>query len=298
MSYSPIVSTPDLIRPDYVIYDYNNGIFKIVRHKGDKWFGIPFSDRQKKDNIEKLDSSLSRSRRVVLELALCNDWSYFCTFTLDGSKHDRFDLDNWHKVFCQWLRDQRKKFPDLDLRYLLVPEQHKDGAWHMHGFFSDITSVLTSFSDLLKAGQNVPQRLVDNNYFTWSALSSKFGFCSFAPVLNKVAAGFYVTKYLSKSIGDSGVNVGKHLYYCSRFLNRAVKHGDIYGNCNYLDSFLTNHYEFCDTGMTHVKDGLSWDFALEFMNIESLDLHVEADSETVLSVDTFSEITQEIILGF
>lgn len=301
MALSPITAPPELIRPDYCIYDYRNGIFKVVRHKGNKWYCVPFAERVQKGNTEKLDPALSRARRVVLELALCNDWKYFCTFTLSKDKHDRTDLDSWHKKFTQWLRDQRKKYPGLDCRFLLVPEEHNEtkGTWHMHGFFGDISSALVSFKDLWDSGENIPWSLAENGYLNWRDYESKFGFCSFGLIRNKVAAGFYVTKYLSKSLNESAIKVGGHLYYASRPLFRAEKHGDgVYGNCGYLDSFLTNHYEFCDTGMTHVKDGLGWDFAMEYMTIEPLDIQMEDDPETVLSVDTFAEVTQEIILGF
>lgn len=299
MTYQPIVAPPELVRPDYMIYDYTNGIFKIVRHKGNHFTYVPYSDRQKKGYEQKLDPALSRARRVVLELALCNNWTYFATFTLSKDKFDRSDLKKWHKKFTQWLRDQRKKYPDLDIRFILVPEQHKDGSWHMHGFFGDISPALVSFRDLWNGGENIPWKLVKNGYYNWADYQDKFGFCSFGKIRNKVAAGFYVTKYLSKNLSDSCVPVGMNLYYASAKLNRAEKHGDgIYGHCGYLDTFLTNHYEFCDTGMTHVKDGLGWDFALEYMNVEPLEIQTPPDTEDILAVDTYYETVQEVLEGF
>ena len=41
---------------------------------------------------EKLASSLSRTRRRVYELATCNDWDWFGTFTVDAASYDRSDL--------------------------------------------------------------------------------------------------------------------------------------------------------------------------------------------------------------
>lgn len=192
----------------------------------------------------------------------------------------------------------RKKYPDVDIRFLLVPEQHKDGSWHMHGLFSDISSLLISFKELSDLGENIPWKLVKNGYYNWQDYQKKFGFCSFGVIRNKVAAGFYITKYISKSLKESVVPVGLDLYYASRGMNRAQFHGDIYGHCGYLDKFLVNHYDFCSTGMTHVKDGVSWDFAMEYMLIEPFETQGAPDQAELLEVDTYYEAVQEVLEGF
>lgn len=285
--------TPELIKPDYSIYDYSSGIYKVVRFKGDHGSVIPYSQREKKGNTDKLAASLSRARRVVLELALCNDWEYFCTFTI---AKDRKNLEKFKKQFTQFIRDCRKKY-GVAIDYVLVPEVHKDGSWHMHGLFRGIRSLLVSFRDLWLAGEDVPLKLVDGGFYNWKDYQNKFGFCSFAPIKNNIAVGFYVTKYISKQLSDSCLAVGMHLYYCSAGLNRAVKHGDIYGACDYLNNFLQNHYEFCDTGMTHARDGCSWDFALEYMLLDSFD-DLQAITQVEMEVNSFYEVCQTALDGF
>lgn len=288
---APLQVPLDLIRADYNIYRYTDEVYKVVKFRSvAPRLGI-VHDRDKHYD-HKLDASLSRAKRVVLELALCNEWMYFCTFTISKLKFDRTDLDAWYKSFNQFIRDTRKK-SGLDIRYVLVPEKHADGSWHMHGMFSDISPLLTSFADLLAAGANVPLHLASSGYFNWLDYQRKFGFCSFGLIRNSVACAFYVTKYVSKSLSESVSQVGRHLYYASQGLNRAQFHGDVYGNCEYLNSFLRNHYDFCSTGMTALKDGVSWDFALEYMDYElmvPLDQAVEEPE-----VDRFFEFSQ---LGF
>lgn len=243
----------------YNIYKFNEFCYKVVRlngrpssHKGG------FIDPEKVVHYDKkIDPSLSRSRRVVLELALCNKWEYFCTFTIAKEYYDRYNLDRWNKDFKQWLRDFRKKVrrtgKPCDIEYLIVPEQHADGAWHMHGLFRGIGDYLMPFSRLARDGWYLPSDLVDYGYWMWPDYFYKFGFNSMAVIQNPVAVGFYVAKYITKSLSDSvsgnaGVGLGFHLYYPSRGLNRPIKYKSIDRSSHFLDRYLTAHYEFCSTG--------------------------------------------------
>ena len=298
MSEQLLNLSPEVLNPEYNIYHFIDGIFKVVHFKSTAPVFVSGDKKQRKGNEFKLDPAISRARRSVLELGLCNDWKYFVTFTFDKEKHDRFNLDLLHKTFNQWVRDQRKKYPEISFRFVLVPEPHDKGGWHFHGLFSDISPLLVSFRELWDRGENVPWKLVENGYFTWPALQEKFGFCSFGIIRDKVATGFYITKYVTKSLNNGLVGVGKHLYWPSKPLRRPQKHGEIYGHCGYLDKFLVNHYDFCSTGMTHVKDGLSWDFAMEYMLIEPFETQGTPDQAELLEVDTYYEAVQEVLEGF
>lgn len=299
MESRPITAPPELIGPSYNIYRYTDQIYKVVHFKSTAP-RVGRVDKSKDVHHEnKLDASLSRSRRVVLELALCNDWEWFCTFTLSGAKYDRKDLEGWYKRFTQWIRDQRKKY-GADLKYVLVPEQHKDGSWHMHGLFSCVGDFLVSFQKLRSQGEKIPDKLVKGGYYNWPDYQKKFGYCSFGPVKNRVAVGFYVTKYITKSLQESCIGVGFHLYYASQGLNRATLHGDVYGECSSLDKFLVNHYDFCSTGMTHTKDRLDWSFGMEFMDWSMMDAFgfEEMDEVTVQEFEEYFEAVQQVIDGF
>lgn len=297
MSHMPLQAPPELVRPDYNIYRFTDQIYKIIRFKSTACLTIPGDKKCRKGNESKLDAAYSRARRVVLELALCNEWKYFCTFTISKGNGDRDDLVSFHSRFLQWLRDMRKKYPDVDFRFVLVPEQHQDGSWHMHGLFSDISFLLISFKELWERGENVPWKLVNNGYLNWPDYQKKFGFCSFGVIRNPVAAGFYVSKYISKSIGDSPIAVGLHLYYSSKGLNRATLHGDVYGVCSYLDNFLTHHYDFCSTGMTSVASGVSWDFAFECMDLSSLDDSTSIQDDQA-DFDVYFDVVQQVMDGY
>lgn len=291
----PIVAPLEEAIPDGRIYRYTDRIFKLVKYKRRSGSGSYFRKLEKPKYDDKMAASLSRTRRIILEYALCNHWEYFCTFTISAEKYNRHDLETWRDSFLQWIRDQRKK--GVPVVYLLVPERHKDGSWHMHGFFSGVSSELVSFRSERKQGLKVPDKLVKGDFYDWPAYRHKFGFCSFAPVRDPVASAFYVLKYLTKDMAVSSLGVGLHLYYVSRGLNRSVVQTDVYGWSNYLDSFLENDYQFCRTGMTKTKDSLDWSFGLEYAEFVPL-FESDQTEELESECDRVYEITQLSIDDF
>lgn len=292
----------ELVGPDYVIWELGR-LYKVIRFNSTApRLGLVSRDKfQHYDN--KLEASLSRARRTLLELALCNDWKYFCTFTISKENYDRTDLAAWYKDFSQWLRDQRKKYKkkglDLTIDYVFVPELHDDKkSWHMHGLISDISPLLVLFRNLAAAGEKIPKKLLKGDYYNWVDYQKKFGFCSFGLIRNKVAVSYYITKYITKQLQDSCLEVGSKLYYPSQGLNRAVRHGEIYGRCDYLDKFLDKHYDFCSVGMTKVKDGLDWSFGLEHMDYDMLEAFCSSEPEEFLEVDNYWKAVQQVLDGF
>lgn len=288
-----IIAPPELVRSLYNVYHYTDRVYKIVKFKSSIIPLGPGPAEKRQSYDHKLDASLSRSRRVVLELALCNPWDYFCTFTLDEGKQDRFDLEAWYKKFTQWIRDQRKK--GLEIVYLLVPERHANGAWHCHGLIRLPASELVSFRSLKKKGCKVPWKLVKNNYFNWPAYQRKFGFCSFSPVRSHEGVAFYITKYITKDTAQTIVAKGGHIHRASTGLNHAMLQGEVYSHSAYLDKFLQYDYEFVQTGFTGVKDNLDWTFALDQMEVvcEAFDpYNTETLTEEQLEVDAYMEFVQ------
>lgn len=166
--------------------------------------------RSKKYTVNefKLQNNLIRGKNMVTELALCNDWQYFVTLTIDGEKYDRENLKVYFKNLGQFIRDQRKKYK-VDISYLLVPELHADEkSWHMHGL---ITGFIPSM--LSPTG--------NKDYMTWTDYQNKFGYMSMSEVENAIGVGFYIRKYITKTFENSPLSVGCHTYYCSRGLKRA-----------------------------------------------------------------------------
>lgn len=182
--------------PVHSIHEYANGIYKVVTFKGSRdpdnaYLRIPDAT-QHYDN--KLDNSFSRARNMVLQYALCNSWDYFFTGTIDRAKFDRFNLDVYQSRLSQFVRDKRKKYQS-QIQYLLVPEQHKDGAWHIHGLISGLPEDAISLF-----APPAPQRLIDGGFLNWPDYMTTFGFCSLAPIRDAIATAYYITKYISKDL--------------------------------------------------------------------------------------------------
>lgn len=198
--------------------------WKIVVLKGRRGWRDPEALPRAVPSDAKFAAAVSRARSVVYELAICNDWEWFVTLTLDRAKYDRFALDAWRRDLAQWIRNQRR-LHGVALDYLLIPERHQDGAWHMHGFLRGVPP-----GDLAPFVPGIhPQRLVDAGYLNWKKMADKFGFCSLGRIRQQRAAAGYVLKYVAKGLSSRLGDVGDHLYFASRGLDRAkiVHNGDM-----------------------------------------------------------------------
>lgn len=186
------------------------------------------------ENDEKLSQSLTRSRTCVREYVLCNPWDWWCTFTINPENYDRYDLDVFYKDFAKFINNYNSKTCDCEehkVKYLLVPEQHEDGAWHMHGFIKGIR----------------PEDLYINQYGyqTWKQYEKKFGFISMSEIKNIEKAASYAIKYMTKNADKNVQELNKHMYYCSKGLHKAVEL--FRGRADYLsDKWDWEHPEgFC-----------------------------------------------------
>lgn len=283
----------DLQLPVYNIVSFTEKIYKIV--KFNRSFGdLPHLEKHEEYD-EKLSQSFSRARATVLDLGLCNNWDYFFTGTLDPKKYDRRNLAKFHKDLTQWIRDKRKVYGTA-LDFLLVPEPHADGCWHVHGFIAGIPrSALSPFDP-----SRHPLRLCNRGYLNWDDYAMKFGFCSLAPIKDPFRVAWYMCKYVSKELSSRASELGAHLYYCSRGLNRSRKCAEVFYSSAELDRFLSHHYKFCSTGFSKPADGLDWTFPLIFdENIPPLvpaDLEDFSSSET-RKIDRMIEAVEQLSFG-
>lgn len=184
------------------ISKFGNSLCKVVN--------VPLSNKQiwiNKENFKhysnKLDNSISRARSTIYELALCNNFYWFVTITIN-SCYDRKNLNWFRSTTNQIIRNLRKKFNgELNLFYLLIPEKHKDGSYHMHGLFS--YDFIYDFY------------INKNRYLSWNSYD-QIGFSSISKIDNYVACCKYITKYISKEFKN--VEKDKHTYFCSQGLKR------------------------------------------------------------------------------
>lgn len=160
--------------------------------------------RKECEAVGKQDSNLQRARSTIMELGLCNPWDYFATFTL-SREWDRQNIKKWHKSLTQWFRDYSKK-TGQKITFLLIPERHLDGAWHIHGLIKGIP----------------PDRLIINGhgFLDWPDYAAKYGWVNLGAIRNHTAVSRYITKYVTKDTTRNVSNYGGHMYYASRGLER------------------------------------------------------------------------------
>lgn len=152
------------------------------------------------------ESVVSRAKRTIYELAYMNPFDYFITITVSPQAIgiDRYNLKSCKKRILKLFQNFLcRYYPDF--KYLIMPEQHADLAWHFHGFIMIDDRFLT---------------LNSNGYLDWPYISEKIGFVSLDKIRNKDACAKYCTKYMNKSLSDLVRDVGEHMYYCSKGLER------------------------------------------------------------------------------
>lgn len=235
----------DVQAPLYQVSAYGDFLYRVTK----RLCGVSCAPRKApeewQENTEKLQNALVRAKTAVREYCLCNRWQYFITLTINGSQHDRYDLQGFLREFMQWMQNL-KKTSCPQLRYILVPEQHKKEdpicgrAWHFHGLISGITPGVQL--------PGTPKSIVDTGFECWPLYSARYGFSTVSPIKDAVACGFYVSKYITKTTADMVSLKGVHTYYHSRGLQKSIKVGSLYVPSVELDSLCRFRNSFYATG--------------------------------------------------
>ena len=168
---------------------------------------------------------IKRARDTVFEYASCNNFSYFVTLTFDKEKvKTREDLDILQPEFAKWLNNYKNNKKLKDFKYLLLPEKHKKGGWHLHGLMIGIPEQdLVPFSEDHKGSKYINDKVKKGGIiYDWTSWAKRFGFCDIEPIQNKEAVEKYITKYISKSLGQDLTNKNAQMYYVSKGLKKST----------------------------------------------------------------------------
>jgi hypothetical protein len=156
----------------------------------------------KKDD---LDRARSRARANVRRLALCNDFKYFVTLTINPEKIDSYDVALVTKRMNQWASNQVKR---KGLKYILVPEFHQSGRVHYHGFFNDALEVVDS-------------KIRDSNgHIIYNLPGWTYGFTTAIELYGDYHAAI---AYTCKYIGKNSEKIGGRWYYSGGDLIKPVE---------------------------------------------------------------------------
>lgn len=146
----------------------------------------------------KLDESLSRTRRLFFDYAMCNDFDLFVTFTFNRVRFNAFDYDAVTKVLRKFFDNFRQRV-DPAFRYMLIPERHKTGEWHFHGLCTTPAGLIQP--ELIPKTIDGVLNMVPNTpgYWSWPVVNGKFGWFSCSYIRDYFKCVKYITKYITKS---------------------------------------------------------------------------------------------------
>lgn len=183
-------------------------------------------------DAQRASASLARAQRrakaAVRDLGMCNEWRFFVTLTLDAAKVDRYDVAVITRRLNTWLDNHVRRD---GLAYVLVPERHKDGAIHFHGFFNDALRAVDSGT--IDRGKGKPQRprsakqraewIAAGGHVVYNLPAWDFGFTTAIELYgSRRAAVGYVSKYIAKQMQPDGTpgKIGGRWYYSGGALRR------------------------------------------------------------------------------
>lgn len=223
------------------LYNYNGRFFRVCSIKACREKGFEDISSKKRTDKKEVDrTSLSRTRRNIRELALCNDFEYFCTLTVNSVKCDRYSLDEVQDNLRKCLRNLRNS--SNNFKYLVITEKHKDGAFHFHGLMSGLSDLYVN-----KFG-----------YLSCTKLDV-LGFNSFSRIESLEKVSNYILKYITK---DCVRNSHNQVYISSRGLKKAER-SELNTNIN-NDIHFTYSNDFVDILDFDVQK-CSRDFLLKIM---------------------------------
>lgn len=239
----------------YRIFYLNDDKFKIVKDKiyrREKGFEkeLLYSDSiiQKKLKFDKtmvsemtkdnLRQSLSRTKRIIREYGYCNDWDYFVTLTFDRTKNDSSDYKKLSKSVRIWLANYKAR-KNIDLKYILIPELHKDKKhYHFHGLIKNINNVVKFRND--KKG---------HMRYNWKDWDLKFGYTSLGSIRHKDKTVSYILKYITK---DMIQYFNSQRYYVSKGLQKSILIQESENELK-LGTLKLFENEYCTSGYIDLK---------------------------------------------
>lgn len=181
-----------------------------------------FTERTRKQAEHSETSSVNRTVSQIYSIARSNRWEYFVTLTIDPKKLGSTNFKLITDKLNIWTNNLKKRYAP-DLKYIIVPELHKDRSkWHFHGLFSNVGNIPFKFSGKTCIGRftydyvRKPYATKIYNLPLW-----RYGFSTATVVKDTAKASSYITKYITKDL--SKVLRNQHRYFASQNTDRPLE---------------------------------------------------------------------------
>lgn len=184
-------------RTDYITSDNSEyGKYRDMLRDAD------YQEQREMYKTEKAKDNMIKTKEKIHDIANSNDFNYFITLTFKSDKVDRFSFNETSKKVRKFMNNYKNKI-DSELKYLLVHECHKNGAYHYHGmlYLSDRTKLV----DSTKRDKN------DEIIYNWQSWKNGFSTCT--EIRNLNATRNYILKYIEKDIDKDYVKGQRRFYY-------------------------------------------------------------------------------------
>ena len=174
-------------------------------------------ERSRKGDCQ--DRAVRRAKAQVRDIALCTKFRYFVTLTLSPDKvSSRYDMSEVTRHLNAWLDNQVRR---KGLAYVLVPERHKDGAIHFHGFFNDALEAVDS-GTIIPPGGGRPRKprskaqgaqwLAEGGHKVYNLPAWGWGYTTAIELYGEYSKAVgYVCKYIGKDTAAG--KIGGRWYY-------------------------------------------------------------------------------------
>ncbi len=198
----------------YRVYRYplaGQRAYKHIYFYGKRPFAEGGREQQEKDvcklnadairEVARMQESLSRTKRTVRDLILCNKFDYFCTFTFDKGRVDRTNFGECRKKLTKLFDNYKQRFSPA-FRYVVLPEFHADGAIHFHGVVRGIRPEDFTVPEMIPKRVDGVLTMVPNTpgYVDWGYYSSRLGWFSCSAIKNQEYCALYISKYVTKDL--------------------------------------------------------------------------------------------------
>lgn len=172
--------------------------------------------QQPQQSAEDIERSMRRARAKVRRIALANDFKYFVTLTLDPAKVDSHDGAAVVKKLNAWASNAVQRH---GLRYILVPERHKKGGIHFHGFFNAALPAVDSGTIRVPWAKKPRKPRSETERAEWLAAGGKIVYnlpgwaLGFTTALELYGDYPAAVAYVCKYIGKDGTKPAGRWYY-------------------------------------------------------------------------------------
>lgn len=191
-------------------------IFENPNPKGNPLCSVGLNKKNGDVLVSNSENARFQARNRLIEIIKANtDFNYFFTGTFNPKKWNRKNFTVLQSSLTRWLRRR-------GIKYILIPEPHKDGNIHFHGFFNASIEPYLSEFDL---SQKLPARITDGikdgrKIYNCPDYAKMFGWVSIEKIRSLEACAVYVSKYVSKSFDNDEARFSYHRYFCSTGLKR------------------------------------------------------------------------------